>query len=197
MKRIILGLIVSLASLSVLAAGGGKTTSVKSTTEKHDGEKTKIMAASDKNSGEKSTKKFSRPYGMAGCGLGSIVMGKHGSQVFAATTNGTGSNQFFGITFGTSNCVDGSENEVAGQSDLYIRGNRLAVQMDIARGSGESVAGLSQIMGCKDAQKFGKAMQKNYNVIFSSEKTVTNEITDSIITVIQNDEELVDSCRIG
>jgi hypothetical protein len=168
MKRIILGLIVFVTSLSVFAAG------------------------------DKATKKtFSRPYGMAGCGLGSIVLGKHGSQIFAATTNGTASNQYFGISFGTSNCVDGSENQVAGQSDLFIRANRLAVQMDIARGNGESVAGLSQIMGCSDAQKFGKVMQKNYSEIFTNEKTVTNEITDSIITVIENDEELVQQCRVG
>jgi hypothetical protein len=124
-------------------------------------------------------------------------MGKHGSQIFAATTNNTASNQMFGITFGTSNCADGSENQVAGQSDLFIRANRLAVQMDIARGNGETVAGLSQIMGCSDSQKFGKVLQKNYSSIFTGEKTVTNEITDSIITVIENDEELAQLCRVG
>jgi hypothetical protein len=172
MKRIILGLIVFVTSLSVFAAG-------------------------EKASGDKAVKKFSRPYGMAGCGLGSIVLGKHGSQIFAATTNGTASNQLFGITFGTSNCVDGSENQVASKSDMFIRANRLAVQMDIARGNGESLAGLSQIMGCADSQKFGQAMQKNYSEIFTGEKTVINEVTDSIITVIQNDEDLIQQCHVG
>lgn len=172
MKSIILGLFVIVTSLSVFAAG-------------------------EKSGGEKAAKKFSRPYGMAGCGLGSIVLGKHGSQIFAATTNGTASNQYFGITFGTSNCVDSSENQVASQSDLFIRGNRLAVQMDIARGNGESLAGLAQIMGCSDASRLGRTLQKNYSSIFTTEKTVTNEITDSIITVIQNDEELVNQCHVG
>ncbi len=48
------------------------------------------------------------PYGTAGCGLGSIVIGsKPGMmQIFAATTNGTSASQSFGITSGTSNCVD-------------------------------------------------------------------------------------------
>lgn len=173
MKKIILGLIVLVSSLSVFAAG-------KAAVE-----------------GKKEVKKFARPYGMAGCGLGSIVLGKHGSQVLAATTNGTGSNQFFGITFGTSNCIDGASSEVANKSDFYIRANRLAVQMDMARGNGETLAGLSEIMGCRDSQTFGRIMQKNYSNIFIGEKPVTNEITDSIITVIQNDEELVNLCQVG
>jgi len=142
-------------------------------------------------------KKFSRPYGMAGCGLGSIVMGKSGSQIFAATTNNTGYNQLFGITSGTSNCLDGSENQVASKSDLFINANRLAVQMDIARGSGETVSGLSQILGCSNSSQFGQAMQKNYKQIFINEKSVTNEITDSIITIIQNDSDLMQQCQLG
>jgi len=168
MKNIILGFIILTSTLTLFAAG----------------EKSKGI------------KKFSRPYGMAGCGLGSMVMGKSGSQVFAATTNNTGS-QLFGITTGTSNCVDGSENQVASKSDQFIHGNRLAIQMDIARGSGETVSGLSQILGCSNSATFGQAMQKNYDQIFTKEKTVTNEITDSIITVIQNDSDLMQQCRLG
>ncbi len=47
-------------------------------------------------------------YGVAGCGLGSMVFGNQegGIQVIAATLNGTGI-QTFGITSGTSNCGRG------------------------------------------------------------------------------------------
>ena len=49
----------------------------------------------------------SAQYGMAGCGLGSVVISDDGFlQVFAATTNGTSYSQSFGITSGTSNCVE-------------------------------------------------------------------------------------------
>src|SRR3954464_7446787 len=53
-------------------------------------------------SGTKST------YGTAGCGLGSLVFGdqKGAIQILAATTNTTFGTQTFGITTGTSNCVD-------------------------------------------------------------------------------------------
>jgi len=53
-----------------------------------------------------------QPYGMAGCGLGSIAFGNDQTmfkQVLAATTNGTFGTQTFGITSGTSNCVSGGD----------------------------------------------------------------------------------------
>lgn len=62
-------------------------------------------------------KAYSRPYGMAGCGLGSMVVGKNGGQVTAGTTNGSSSNQYFGITTGTLNCIDDSASEVAHKMD--------------------------------------------------------------------------------
>ena len=45
-----------------------------------------------------------RKYGIAGCGLGSVLFGTSGG-VFAYTTNSSSGNQVFGITSGTSNCL--------------------------------------------------------------------------------------------
>src|SRR5437868_47659 len=53
---------------------------------------------------------FAGGYGMAGCGLGSLLFGPVNepfAQVLAATTNATFATQTFGITSGTSNCVSG------------------------------------------------------------------------------------------
>ncbi len=47
-------------------------------------------------------------YGMAGCGLGSILFGEtenRGGQILAATTNGIYGNGTFAMSSGTSNCV--------------------------------------------------------------------------------------------
>ena len=49
-------------------------------------------------------------YGMAGCGLGSLLFGNDNTtlmQILAATTNGLFGSQTFGITSGTSNCTAG------------------------------------------------------------------------------------------
>ena len=94
------------------------------------------------------------PYGMAGCGLGSIVFGNKPGivQIFAATTNGTFNSQTFGITSGTSNCVDTSG---ASSSRLFIDVNREALAKDMSRGSGDTIKSLSAIAGCKDSEAVG------------------------------------------
>ncbi|MFL5815015.1 MAG: DUF3015 family protein [Bdellovibrionia bacterium] len=139
---------------------------------------------------------FTREYGMAGCGLGSMVVGKKGGQIFAATTNGTAWNQTFAITAGTSNCVDSPNSEVAQRMDTFIASNKLALASDIARGNGETLVNISGMMGCADQSgKISKVLQSNFNEIFPSSKVYPNEITDSIISTVLKNQELSASCK--
>lgn len=119
-------------------------------------------------------------YGDAGCGLGSMVLGSEQGikQVFAATTNATGV-QTFGITTGTSNCTEGGIFKAAKEVPAYIELNKLALAKDAARGQGETLAGLSQLMGC-DSQAFGKAVKANYNSIFVETKMESSQIESRI-----------------
>ena len=82
-----------------------------------------------------------QPYGMAGCGLGSMVFGdKPGLiQVIAATVNSTAASQTFGISSGTSNCEDR-----AGTAAFFIDANRVVLASDMARGSGETIVNLDR-----------------------------------------------------
>src|SRR5690606_16613688 len=86
-----------------------------------------------------------KPYGMAGCGLGSVLIGKKGNQIFASTTNGTGT-QSFGISSGTSNCVTATEQTAMLKN--FIEANRQALITDMAKGQGEALVTLSNIYGC-------------------------------------------------
>ena len=138
-------------------------------------------------------KPFVRNYGMAGCGLGSQVVGKKGSQVFAATTNGTLWSQSFGITAGTSNCEDAETEAFAKRLDNFIIVNEAALASDIARGNGETIATLAKIAGCSDQAKLANALQKSYGQIFPNADSAM-DITDSIISVLQSDDALKAAC---
>lgn len=138
---------------------------------------------------------FAREYGMAGCGLGSQVMGKQGGQIFAATTNGTGM-QPFGITSGTSNCVSTPTSAKADRMDKFIVVNKIALADDIARGQGETIQGLAQIMNCSHTDTLGSKLQSKFTTIFTSHELVPNEITDRIITVVGQDNELSAACGV-
>jgi hypothetical protein len=102
-------------------------------------------------------------YGMAGCGLGSVVFGqKKGMvQVFASTTNGIYQNQTFGISSGTSNCGD-SKGQATSE---FIKANKIALEKDVVRGQGETLASLVEVMSCKNSD-FSTSMKKNYSVEF-------------------------------
>ncbi len=138
---------------------------------------------------------YARDYGMAGCGLGAVVVGKKGGQIFASTTNGTSFNQLFGITFGTLNCVDGPMNEVAMNMDKFVAANQLALNGDIAKGNGETIAALTQVMGCSvDSKVVGKVLKSNYNQIFGEDNLKPNEVTDGILSVIIDNSSVVGQC---
>lgn len=139
--------------------------------------------------------KFVRPYGMAGCGLGSLIIGKSGGQIFAATTNYTYYNQLFAITTGTSNCVDNPNDEVATRMDRFVVSNKVAMASDIARGSGETISSISKLMGCQSSGNVATALQRNFREIFPHAKISPNEVTDSIISVIKEDDSLSQSCK--
>ncbi len=103
-------------------------------------------------------------YGMAGCGLGSVVFGdKPGYiQVFAATTNGASGNQTFGISSGSLNC---GESGKSAQTEQFIQLNQVAIENDMARGQGETVQALSQILNCQN-NNFAQSMKSNYQQAF-------------------------------
>ncbi len=103
-------------------------------------------------------------YGSAGCGLGSMVFGKEegAMQVIAATLNGTGV-QTFGITSGTSNC--GKSLFAKAEVNSFIQSNAVALEGDIARGQGETLSTLNNMLGC-DAQ-FNETLQQNYKSIYA------------------------------
>lgn len=118
-------------------------------------------------------------YGDAGCGLGAMVLGsqKGWTQVFAATLNSTGV-QTFGITSGTSNCVDSGAVSENSTVPHYVEVNRYSLAKEAARGGGETVAGLAQLLRC-DAQVLGKQLQQNYDNVFVKSNMEPSQIEAS------------------
>lgn len=133
-------------------------------------------------------------YGMAGCGLGSMALGNDNGkiQILAATMNATGV-QTFGLTSGTSNCVDSG----ASASAMYIAVNQESLKKDIARGEGETLNGLSQVLKCNDTAKLSNTLQQNYSSIFTSNTVKSAEVNANIHALIHSNKELNGACTAG
>lgn len=117
------------------------------------------------------------PYGMAGCGMGSLFIKDDGIiQVVAATFNGSFGTQTFGITSGSSNCrTDAKAAELYRQEEFFVA-NMSILSREIARGEGETVRALSAEFGCSDAvyDDVRLTLQGSHDYIFSAPGAVTS-----------------------
>lgn len=137
-------------------------------------------------------------YGVAGCGLGSLLFHDNDavSQILAATTNGTSGNQTFGITSGTSNCGTGVNVSLQRQKD-FMTANLVSLQREVAQGTGETVAGLAYVLGCDDSdyQAFGAYSQSRYAEVFNSSSP--EAVLVNLKEELKKDKALSQSCTLA
>ena len=107
-----------------------------------------------------------RGYGMAGCGGGSMIMGPHGGQISAASSNAT-SYQSFALSTGTSNCVPDKDMSMAERR--FINHNLVVFEKEVAQGEGSTIVALSEILGCQSNSQnaINKALKNSYQSIFA------------------------------
>lgn len=129
---------------------------------------------------------FAAQIGAAGCGLGNLVVGGKDSQVIASTTNGTSGSQTFGISSGTSNCVD---SRGTAKLESFIEGNRIALESEAARGQGESLESLAQILQCPNSEKVGNALKNSHSEVFSEESS-SSEVGQKIRSTLKANQVL-------
>ncbi len=143
-------------------------------------------------SGQASAK---RNYGVAGCGLGSLIIDPGGSQTSAATTNGTAYNQYFGITSGTSNCTPTSDMAVIVEQEKFVVANLGTLSKDMARGQGESLSALSETLGCSSSvlPQFSSHLQNGYGEIFTAPGAIA--VLDATKAQLMKDELFRTNCK--
>ncbi len=127
-----------------------------------------------------------------GCGLGSTLFeGKSGTapQIFAVTTNGTLGNQTFGITSGTSGC----DSDGTISLSMFMGDNLDRVAQDAARGGGEALTTVADLMGIakQDRTAFYAVVKTNFAEIFASETITAGEAIANMRAVLAKDEKLV------
>jgi hypothetical protein len=129
-------------------------------------------------------------YGTAGCGLGSLVFGSKPGiiQIFAATTNAIFGTQTFGITTGTSNCVDTKTS--AQSTKAFIEANRETVHKEVARGSGETISSISSLAGCQNPAAVGSTLQKEFTAIFPNEQVSDTQVSEALVNTLAAHPEL-------
>jgi hypothetical protein len=130
-----------------------------------------------------------------GCGLGTVIWeGKSGEapQILAVTTNATSGNQTFGITTGTLGCNQKGTVNAPEESELFTDANLDGLARDMARGQGETLASLAELMGIEDQDQptFFAATQENFARIFPSDDVTAHQVIVSLYEVMAEDARL-------
>lgn len=139
-------------------------------------------------------------WGMAGCGLGSVLFGEsenRGGQILAATTNDIYSTNTFAMSSGTSNCVPEQGTTTAQlkkNMEMFVSANREALANDIAKSNGETIVTLGDMMGCNDNKYLGTKLQSRYENIFNSKEEKT--VADNMYNTVAGDRYLIENCKL-
>jgi len=126
------------------------------------------------------------------CGWGNMLFeGDSGkfAHFGANLLNGSSSNRYIGLLFGTNGCDTSEALTYEGQSLFAITGFIDEVAVDIAKGEGEALDALSIVMGIQqsDRANFNKLLHNNFNAIFPHENMQTQDVLNSIESVLQAD----------
>lgn len=166
--------------------------------------------------GALATTSFAGNYGMAGCGIGSMVIGDKGkgSQLAAAFIDdafflgGTGgalgsiasivaSVKTFAVSSGTSNCEDAGVASVETEKEFFVSTNYNSLVQEMAQGSGDNLEAFATLMGCdgSSVQVFSSAVQTNFDTVVG-EAEGSSELLTNVNTMVTNDQDLATSCDV-
>ncbi|NBO38025.1 DUF3015 domain-containing protein [bacterium] len=133
-------------------------------------------------------------YGMAGCGLGSILL-PNGPHVLTSIINGLGWNQVFVISSGTSNCQSDPTRQAFLDQEHFMKTNYREIVREAAQGDGETLKALASTLGCSASAQnnFAKFTQKNHQVIFSKPGALA--ALQTLKGGMSHEDSLRNSCR--
>ena len=197
--RRLLSTLLLVAPLALVLSSGEAMAQKKKKKKKKKSEKTEEVSGEGEASGGAGYK--TAPYGMAGCGLGSLIMktNSKGAQSSAATTNGYTYTTLFGILSGTSNCVDTDSETAAVEREVYISANLASLSKEAAQGEGRHLLAFADVLGCAGEEsypQFVKVSQEQHQAIFNSEDP--QAVLNSYISAVKSNSQLKTECnRLG
>jgi len=151
---------------------------------------TAIAIAKVQNDGLKSQLKGTGGFGFAGCGFGSMMFEPKENQLIAITSNHITSSQAFGISSGTSNCMNTIPIHINQAERLpeFIESNKTKLSAEAARGQGETINTLSTLLDCKP-QEVGATLKENYKNIFVDTKMESASIEAKLHNLIDDNQQ--------
>ncbi len=135
-------------------------------------------------------------HGMAGCGLGYLVVredNSKGMQILAGTTNNAVFPQTSAISSGTSGCTEDGAYKVVKAAEVYAEVNMDTLRREMANGQGEFVTTFASMLGARDQNvpQIVAMFQKNYATLFPTPSTTPEELMETVTRILAVQKELL------
>jgi hypothetical protein len=116
---------------------------------------------------------YSTPFGLAGCGLGSIIIDSKDkkSQIAASLINTYIGFVSSAITSGTSNC-NYNNNTAMTEQKVYVTANLRTLEKEAASGNGPHLSALAELFGCESSETkaaFGVFNKDDFSNLYNSD----------------------------
>lgn len=137
-------------------------------------------------------------YGMAGCGLGSVIIKEKDRvpQIFAGTTNGSYYNNLLGITTGTSNCTASGVVIKEKEQEIFVHLNYESLEREMASGKGEKLDTLANLFGCSNSKEFGAVAKNNYSKLFGAIDNSPGTLLTHLKQEVSKNQTLKSTCQL-
>ena len=138
-------------------------------------------------------------YGVAGCGVGSMVFGRRGNQVFAATTNGLYWNQSSGISSGTLNCdaeIPDQASQLQKSRTVFVSVNYSLLEVEMASGQGQRLESFAGLLGCPMDTAFTDMTQKSHSYFFEVPPSKAHKFVQRVQRKIRSNAVLSKHCKM-
>lgn len=123
---------------------------------------------------------------MGGCGLGYLLFSEKqdkGSQILAATTNGTFYSQTFGISSGTSGCTEDGAVKLVRRLEAFTEANFANLRRDISAGRGEYLDSFASLLGVKESDRpeLIRFLHAEYASLFPAPTTTPDQMLSTLM----------------
>lgn len=120
-----------------------------------------------------SSRAYSTPFGLAGCGLGSVIIDAKdkSSQIAASLINTYIGFVSSAITSGTSNCNYDNKTAMTEQK-VYVTANLRTLEKEAAAGNGPHLSALAELFGCESNETksaFGEFNKSEFGNLYNSD----------------------------
>ena len=138
---------------------------------------------------------YIEPWGMAGCGLWSMVIKDHSKWaqlgVWALGFYFMNNFQTSAISSGTSNCVAQRTDIASREQEVFISINLASLTKEAAQGTGEHLSALAEVFGCPHSE-FAQLSQNRYGSIYKTYEPTA--VLESYRREVQANANLAKTC---